>query len=458
MTQSVTKSGRLSSRSKGNKLLIVCALAVLMAIPALLVFGLLTERTLRAEQVATEVGGLMGGPQVFMGPVIEVPYVITPTTRTDDKGNVTRIGGERGNLIIFPETGEARAVTHSEVRSRSIFRVPVYTSDLHFAAQFDLKAVAATKPGAMVMWDKARLITGASDSRGARRDIIATIDGKALSVAPSGKNEAGQTNLDLFAAALPLEVTDQPVKVDVRMNFTGAQKLGILAYGKSSKATITGDWKHPSFGGGFLPETRETDQASNKGFSATWSVPFIARGLPAVIEAGQLGSLSASELSVTFVEPTNPYQSVGRSLKYAMLFVGLVFLTYFLFESTSKKELHPAQYILVGLAQITFYLLLLSFAEHIGFDAAFAIAATATILLIAGYAGLIFASKIRFVAALGVFSALYGLIYLLMRMEDYALMVGAISAFLVIAAVMLLTRNINWFGKETGQGSGSDHP
>lgn len=451
MNQSVSKPARFTGRSKGNKLLIVCALAVLMAIPALLVFGLLTERTYRAEQVATEVGGLMGGPQVFMGPVIQVPYVILPVTRTDENGVSTRMTGERGHLIIFPETGEARAVTHSEVRSRSIFRVPVYTSDLHFEAQFDLKGAAAAKPGALIMWDKASLMTGASDSRGARRDIVARVGDQSLTVAPSGKNDVNGTALNLFAAPMTIEDASLPLKVDVRMNFTGAQKLGILAYGKSSKATITGDWKHPSFGGGFLPETREMERATDKGFSATWSVPFIARGLPAVIEADQLSSLNASELSVTFVEPTNPYQSVGRSLKYAMLFVGLVFLTYFLFESTSKKELHPAQYILVGLAQITFYLLLLSFAEHIGFDAAFAIAATATILLIAGYAGLIFASKLRFVAALGVFSALYGLIYLLMRMEDYALMVGAVSAFLVIAAVMILTRNINWFGKDRAE-------
>ncbi|UDF03651.1 cell envelope integrity protein CreD [Asticcacaulis sp. AND118] len=443
----------LKGRSKGAKFLVVCALAVLMAIPALLVFALLMERTNRAEGVAREIGDQMGGEQVFLGPVIQIPYVLASRTTTDDKGNRVVLAQETGNLIVFPQTGKASASTKSEVRSRSIFRVPVYTSDLKFDAAFDLKDVQAARPGAVLMWDKAQLITGAADSRGARKDIVAQIDSRSVMLAPSGPGVTGfspdGTDFDLFAAPLTITDTAAPLNIKVAMTFTGTRKLGILAYGKSSEATITGDWKHPSFGGGFLPVTRETEGATHKGFSAQWSVPFIARGLPAVIDQNQMMSLGKSELSVTFVEPTNPYQSVGRSLKYALLFVGLVFLTYFLFESTSKKELHPAQYILVGLAQITFYLLLLSFAERIGFDAAFLVAAGATVTLIAGYAGLIFHSRWRFVAALGVFSALYALIYVLMRMEDYALLVGACSAFIVIAAVMVLTRNINWYGNRT---------
>ncbi|MFT3997130.1 MAG: cell envelope integrity protein CreD, partial [Asticcacaulis sp.] len=434
------------ARSRGAKFLIVCALAVLMAIPALLVFALLLERTGRAEGVAQEIGEQMGGEQVFLGPVVQVPYVVPARTTTDEKGNRIVLSQETGRLIVFPRSGKAQVATRSDVRSRSIFRIPVYTADLNFTADFDLKDIQASKPGAVLMWDKAQLIAGASDSRGARKDIIAHVNAVPAMLSPASETEnLGPENgrFDLFAMPLPVTDATIPLKIDLSMTFTGTRKLGVLAYGKSSEATITGDWKHPSFGGGFLPVSR---QSAEKGFSAQWSVPFIARGLPAVIDRDQLPSLSRSELSVTFVEPTNPYQSVGRSLKYALLFVGLVFLTYFLFESTSKKELHPAQYILVGLAQITFYLLLLSFAERIGFDAAFLLAASATVLLIAGYAGMVFHSRWRFLAALGVFSGLYALIYVLMRAEDFALLVGACAAFVVIAAVMILTRNINWYG------------
>ena len=453
------------NRSKGTKLIIVCVLAVLMAIPALLVWGLLLERTHRAETVAKEIGGLVGGPQTFMGPVINLPYVVPRREVVDGQGRRSIVEGTSGALIVFPATGKVTARTKSEVRSRSLFRVPVYTSDMAFDAHFDFSTVAAEAPtGAVLQWDKAELLTGASDSRGARSDIAATFGGKETILAPakSGRqsfsaDRGGAFDLDMFAAPAAIS-PDRPVDVSLRMTFTGAQEIAFLAFAKSTDATVTGDWNAPSFGGGFLPVTRALPRDAtmprnqgeiilDKGFRAEWKIPFIARGLPAVTDASTFSALGKSTVSVSFVELTNPYKSVGRSLKYALLFVGLVFLTYFVFESTgrTKKELHPAQYILVGLAQITFYLLLLSFAERIGFDAAFAVAATATVLLISGYAGLIFASLWRFIAALAAFTLLYGLIYILMRLEDYALLVGAVSAFVVIASVMLLTRNINWY-------------
>lgn len=453
-------------RTKGAKLLIVCILAVLMSIPAAFVFLLLHERTDRAAQVTTEIGGLMGGEQTFLGPVIMVPYVIPAKVTTDAAGQKSATTEQSGSLIVFPLNGKAIATSKSEVRSRSLFRVPVYTSDLNFNAHFDLSQVAPPAPDAILQWDRAQLLSGASDSRGARHDITAIINGKAATLAPSalGQQALENGNIDLFSAGLNGVDQKAPFDVSLAMTFTGAQKLGVLAFAKSTDVTLSGDWDTPSFGGGFLPATRafhhdrdtplvKGEEELKSGFKATWSVPFIARGLPAVVDFKNLSALGKSELSVTFVKPGNPYQAVARSLKYALLFVGLVFLTYFVFESTTKRELHPAQYVLVGLAQITFYLLLLSLAERIGFDAAFATAATATVLLISAYAGMVFRSIGRFIAAFLIFSLLYGLIYVLMRMEDYALLIGAVSAFAVIATVMILTRNINWYGgKESDPG------
>lgn len=462
------------TRSRGTKLIIVCVLAVLMAIPALLVWGLLLERTGRADAVTREIGGLMGGRQTFMGPVVRIPYEVPRREIVDDSGKKSTVDGMSGALLVFPVTGRVEAKTKSEVRSRSLFHVPVYTSDIAFAGHFDFSAVAAEAPsGAILQWDKAELLTGASDSRGARSDIIAHLATPAgagdVAMAPAKIGQQALNNvqddmpgpgqIDMFAAPAAVSATT-PLDVRVAMTFTGAQSISFLAFAKSTDATISGDWNAPSFGGGFLPATRalprDKTTAPEKGvvtlksgFAATWSIPFIARGLPAVTDMSNFSTLGKSAVSVSFVEPTNPYQSVGRSLKYALLFVGLVFLTYFVFESTSKRELHPAQYILVGLAQITFYLLLLSFAERIGFDMAFGVAATATVLLISGYAGMVFKSLWRFIGALVVFTLLYGLIYVLMRLEDYALLVGAVAAFIVIAAVMLLTRNINWYANRT---------
>src|SRR5262249_34198630 len=149
-------------------------------------------------------------------------------------------------------------------------------------------------------------------------------------------------------------------------------------------------------------------------------------------------------------EVADPYQSVNRSLKYVPLFLGLVFLSYFMFEVRSAKRVHPAQYILIGLAQIIFYLLLLSVAERIGFDLGFLIASLATVLLLSANALWIFSSRVEGVRALIVFSLLYALIYTLLRLEDNALLVGAITSFLVVAAAMYYTRKIDWYSSFAG--------
>jgi len=158
-----------------------------------------------------------------------------------------------------------------------------------------------------------------------------------------------------------------------------------------------------------------------------------------------LNGLSATALGVSFVELADPYQSVNRSLKYAPLFLGLLFLSYFVFEVTTGKRVHPAQYILVGFAQIIFYLLLLSFAERMGFDLGFLVAGAATVILLSANAGWIFVSRAQGLRALACFSLLYALIYLLLRLEDNALLVGAIASFLAVAAAMYFTRKIDWY-------------
>jgi inner membrane protein len=177
-------------------------------------------------------------------------------------------------------------------------------------------------------------------------------------------------------------------------------------------------------------------------------VPFIARGLSdnADSSALSLDSLGGKDLGVSFVPANNPYKNVQRALKYAVMFVGLVFLTFFVFESLSGRRVHAAQYLLVGLAQMVFYLLLLSLAEYAGFDWAFLAAAGATVLLIGLYAGAAFRSGAMGAQALGIFAGVYGLIYLLLRLEDFALLAGSIASFLGLAGAMYLTRNLDWYG------------
>jgi inner membrane protein len=353
---------------------------------------------------------------------------------------------------MFPARGEATAGTSTEIRHRSLFTVPVYHSDVRFQAAFDLAGVGVDIPsGAELNWSNAELLVGVADPRGAQADATAVINGQSVTLTPASVlssanvmlSSGGETQLTLFGARAA-DVLKPGARFDVSagLKFTGAQRLAILAFAKSTDVTIKGDWPHPSFEGGFLPSRQAV---SDSGFEAQWTVPFIARGVPEEGGTDVLARLGRTGLGVSFVALADPYQSVTRSLKYAVLFIGLVFLSYFLFEVAAARRVHPAQYILVGIAQLIFYLLLLSIAERLGFDFAFAIAASATVLLISAYAGWIFASRRYGLRALGAFGFLYALIYLLLRLEDDALLVGAIASFTAIAAVMYFTRRLDWY-------------
>jgi len=434
---------KLPSRSIGVKLIVVCFLALVMTIPAFFVWSLIDDRSHRADEVISEVSNLVGGEKTFLGPVIAIPYTVREV-ENKPKHDV---------YVVFPTQARAAASTQTEVRHRSLFKVPVYRSDISFTASFDLTGVPANAPdGAVLDWNRAELLIGASDLRGAQSDIVLTAADKSFTLGPAsvlpsiGTDPQQSSSMQLTLVGSALAGLLQPnAKFDVTatMKFTGAQRLAFLAFGKTTNVVMKGDWPHPSFNGSFLPASQNI---TSSGFEANWSVPFIARGVPAEGSSHIVGLLGSTGMGVSFVELADPYQSVTRSLKYAVLFIGLVFLSYFLFEVSAGKRIHPAQYILIGVAQIIFYLLLLSIAERIGFDFAFLLAAVATVGLISFYANWVFQSRTYGLRALAAFSLLYALIYLLLRLEDQALLIGAIVSFAAISAVMYFTRGLDWYG------------
>jgi inner membrane protein len=429
---------RNRSRSLGLKLLLLCALALLMTIPSFFVSSVMEERTQRAKDVIGEVSGRAGGQQTFLGPSLSVPYSIPPLT----KDALPTLGV----YVVFPTRGDANIKVRTEERRRSLFKVPVYQADLKFDATFDLTGVPSAAPaGAELDWTRAGIVIGVSDARGALADGTLVVNGTTSVFAPA--ETVGDQNPRLPLSYFGVRVSDvakpnAAFNVVANLRFSGAQRLAVLAYGKSTYLTAEGDWKSPGFDGGFLPVKRTI---SAQGFTAEWSVPFIARGIPAEGPSNAVSALDHAALGISFIEVADPYQSVGRSVKYALLFIGLLFLSYFVFEATAGKRVHPAQYILVGIAHMIFYLLLLSLAERIGFDWGFLVAGGATVLLLSANAEWIFASRVQGLRALLAFSLLYFFIYLLLRLEDNALLVGAAASFLAVAAVMYFTRNVNWY-------------
>ena len=431
----------------GIKLLVVSFLALLMAIPAMFMTSIVDERTNRAKEVVQEISNHVGGPETFLGPVLTIPYSIAPTYK---EGRV-----RTGIYIVFPVQGDAAVKVRTEQRRRSLFKVPVFDADLQFDAAFDLAGVPSAAPADAVLdWSRAEIVVGVSNAHGALADGTLSANGKTITFMP-GENIGDPNNAQgtpltyLEVSARDLAQPNAAFRAKASLRFSGAQRIAVLAYGKTSHLTVEGDWPSPGFDGAFLPVKRTV---SPQGFSGEWLVPFIARGVRAEGTNVAVSNLDSSALGVSFIEVADPYQSVNRSLKYLPLFVGLVFLSYFIFEVTARKRVHPAQYLLVGLAQLIFYLLLLSMAERIGFDWGFLLAGTATVLLLSVNTKWIFSSLAQGLRALAVFSLLYVFIYLLLRLEDNALLVGAVASFLAVAAGMYFTRGIDWYSSITPGG------
>lgn len=435
----------LPQRSFGLKLILVCALALAMAIPAGFVWMIFSSRAVAAQNAVYEVTNLQAGPQNLMGPVIVVPFERDVIVTVN---NVNQVQTRTGHMLLYAETGDADTELVTEIRKRGLQEVPVFTANAAFSATFNPARIAAEAPSASrLRWNEARIIMNVSDLRGAK-DAQLTIAGRPLEIAPieidrtDGDDQPNQ-QLRLLGGSLgwTAEPVAAPLAVKASLSVTGAQNISLVTFARDTTLELSGNWGSPSFDSGILPDTRNVTKDS---FSASWRIPFLARGLPGAGPDLWFDRLMSP--GATLLDEGNPYQSVERALKYAPMFIGLVFLTYFLFEVTSRRRAHPAQYVLVGLAQTIFYMLLLAISEVMGFNPGFLIAATATVLALSLYAGSVFGSRMAMARALVVFSALYVLIYVLLRQEDYALLVGSVASFLAITGTMWMTRKLDWYG------------
>ncbi len=455
-------------RSAGLKLILICALVLLMAIPAMFIGAISYERSSVAKDVTMQVSERYGGQQTIIGPILSVPY---ETRRAD--GTVLT-----GHYLFYPDKGEIDFKSvEVENKTQSLYKVPVYAASGDLRASFDDPLGKISETGLKLKTEDARFLISLSNVRGLKQDIFlrgadgqraqfepATEDMQGRSAIPPvyGKNELGERVVVkaaipgqhheplprygqwLSVPAAPFLRGNKSVSVSAALSLSGAQSLSIPPFAKSTDVKLASNWPDPGFKGEFTPTDRTI---SEDGFTASWSMPYLSRGIRGEGRAENvMRGLTSNMVRVKFVNTDNPYQTVNRALKYSVLFIGLVFLAYFLFEIIVGTPVHPAQYILIGLAQAIFYLLLLAFAERIGFVAAFILASTLTIIVTAGYAGAVFGGRSYIVKAGGVFAIVYGLLFVLMRMEDFALMVGALASFTAIAATMYLTRDVDWYG------------
>src|SRR6266542_3271261 len=436
------------------RLVVMGFLMVLLLIPLGMVQSVVSERAGRRNEVAADMSATWGAAQTIAGPVLVVPYRCT-TTDANGKSIQTI-----NRASFLPEVLDVQGVADTDVRKRTLFKVVVYKARLKVSGRFARPDMAGlTRAGTEPLWNEASVNIGITDPRGVARRITLTWNGRDIAFAP------GVTDTGLFAAGLHAPAQFSPAGPDTAIPFAldldlnGTRDLRLLPAGSETSLQLTSSWPHPGFAGAPLPDTRAV---SDEGFSATWRVPYFGRGFPAAwtdvgIDREKLkNQADAAAFGVSFVQPVDIYQQAERAVKYASLFIVLTFVVFFLCEVLRARLLHPVQYVFVGFAICVFYLLLLSISEHVGFDVAYAVAATATTLLIGTYSVFALGGAREGVLLGTAVAALYGFLYLLLRLEDYALLAGSIGLFAMLAVLMLATRRVNWYELRLGAADSAD--
>jgi inner membrane protein len=433
------------NKSLALKLLVILGLTVLLLVPLAFISGLTNERERHRDEVVKDIAASSANEQQVTGPLLVVPYVHTVRTWTDDPKSgqrVQRETEERGALHFLPERLEVTGELRTERRFRGIYEARLYTLQGELAGHFMVPENYGLPAARLAEYrlEAPTLALGISDVRGIRNDVPLVVNGQPL------RFEAGSGSAVLgtgLHATVPMAA-----RHDFKLNLTlqGTSALHFTPVARETEVNLEADWPHPSFTGDYLPVERTV---TDRGFAARWQASFFSTNIQQLLVAcaddGACEGFNGRRFSVSFIDPVDHYAKMGRAVNYALLFVTLTFAAFFLFEVLRRLVIHPVQYALVGVALALFFLLLLSLSEHIGFTRAYLVSASACVGLLGFYIRHVlggFARGAGFAAGL---AALYGLLFLLLRMEDYALLVGSLLLFGTLAVVMVLTRHIDWF-------------
>lgn len=439
--------------------LITGALILLMLVPTVFVSNIVSEREQRQQDVVKDVTNGWSTQQTLSGPYLYVPYLVKEGENTTTK-----------HLYLLPENLNVNGTINPEIRPRSIYKILLYRSELKTTGNFKIQLPKDIEPSSLQL-SEAKICYGISDFKGIEEKLNITFNGVKYDFAPglptkqfetiattasnyntdATRTEAAVKEVESIGLStnvtLTLEDFLKPLNFDMQVKIKGSEKLHFIPLSGSSNFAISSSWKDPKFDGNNLPSSRDVTE---QGFQAKWS--FNNANLPfgTAIKDFNLGKQSLA-FGVSMLQPTDQYAKTMRSVKYAILFIGLTFALFFIIELMQKKPMHPVQYVLIGIALVIFFTLLLSISEFILFDYAYLIAAMATVLLISLYAKSHFKSAKTAGAFGSLLACLYAFIFVLIRLEDAALLVGSIGLFVILALVMFGSRKINWYGSTDNQ-------
>lgn len=457
-SNAMTNSESLNSDNTTNKkvknmndtltirVIIVGVIAIVMLIPLVMMQGVVDERNGLYSNVLHDIANTWGGQQLLQGPILVVPFIekhVSKETIKDEFGK-EKVKTKTKYLTMYaihlPKELKIDVDLVEQHRKRGIYKSLVYEADLTLSGSFNKLDIQSMSDHIhRIDWEKAYLVLGLSDTRAINEVSTLNWNGNDIGYSP-GTKVTELLSHGFHASLKGLNAETEQHLFNTKISINGSQGFRFAPFGENTTVDMTSSWPHPSFQGMTLPAHYEI---TADGFTSSWMIPHLARNYPQTwVYGNENYHLSEFIAGVDLFEPVFLYSKVTRAVKYGILFVGLTFLTFLIFELTTKTRLHYVQYGLIGVALTLFYLVLLSIAEHTAFLTAYVVAATINIGLITIYTGTALKNWIRAGVVFALLSALYAVLYSLLQLEDYALLMGTMLLLSVLMILMYVTRNL----------------
>ncbi|MBL6446232.1 cell envelope integrity protein CreD [Fulvivirga sp. 29W222] len=441
MQESETNTiSKISSGIKNSimvKLIAVAVIALLLLIPASSIESLIYERQLNRDIAIQEVSNKWGGAQILAGPILNIPY------REYHKNKDGELRYTVHYAHFLPKSLNIDGKVDPERRKRGIYEIVLYNTKLQFSGTFEKPDFSIWSiDSENVHWGEAYISIGIPDMSGIQKDLTLKWNGKSHVV------ESGLPEKEVISSGLISRVSFGEGKVnnfEFSVDLNGSGQLSFVPLGKRTLVNLVSPWPDPSFNGEFLPDKREV---TIDGFKAEWEVLDLNRNYPQQW-LGNTQNIQNAAFGVGLILPVDEYQKNMRSVKYAILVIALSFIIFFLIEILNRKRFHPFQYVMVGLVIVLFYSLLISFTEHMGFNLAYMISSILVIGLIAIYVAAVFKSRKLTILVTILLTVIYFFIFVILQLQDFALLVGSLGLFAALASLMYLSRHINWYELNT---------
>lgn len=436
--ETIKKTSSYIGTSATFKIFSMGILVLVLLIPASMIKSLIHERESRKNSVVDEISSKWGTSQTISGPFITIPY------KSFYKDNDEKTKFNINYLHILPEELHISGEIMPEIRYRSLYEAVLYNVQLDFNGTLKIPPLSQLNIEAEnILWDKAFFSIGITDLRGIQENIDIQFNEEVYSCNPGLKTtDIASSGVGTLIQSLS---TDGDNRFSFKININGSEQLNFIPVAETNTVNLHSKWPSPSFNGAFLPASREV---KDNGFSAKWKVLHLNRNYPQYWIGNQY-KVEQSAFGLKLMLTADVYQKATRISKYAIMFIIFTFSAFFFSEIINKRKLHPIQYILIGLAILLFYTLLISLSEYIKFNHAYIASAASITIAITGYAYGIIKNKRFAYTVSGILTIMYSYLFIVLQLEDYALIMGSIGLFIILSSVMYITRKIDWYAIET---------